>query len=116
MIKRGEIYFAALDKGVGSEQRGYRPIIVLQNNVGNEYSPTIIIAPLTSKPKRHYPTHVEIKKYESGMIEDSMVLLEQIHTIDKIRLGPFIGCATDEVMKKIESAILLSLGIINKGV
>lgn len=111
MYKRGEIYFAEMEIGCGSEQNGYRPVIILQNDIGNEYSQTTIVAPVTSKPKKNIPTHVLIKKHESGMKEDSTILLEHIRTIDKSRIVSYIGCATPDIMNKVDNAILISLGV-----
>jgi len=114
MYKRGEIYFATLEQGLGSEQNGFRPVIILQNDIGNELGQTTIIAPITSKQKKYLPTHVEISKHESGILEDSIILLEHIQTIDKSRMISFVGCATKELMEKIETAIHISLGVERK--
>lgn len=109
-ILRGEIYYAELDPVIGSEQGGRRPVIVLQNNRGNRSSDTVIVAPLTSSQiKPHLPTHVEI--YTDGLHCTSIALLEQIRTIDKRRIGGYVGVASEFDMKLIESAILYSLEI-----
>ena len=107
---RGEMYYADLSPVVGAEQGGMRPVLILQNDVGNKYSPTVIIAAITSrlgKPK--LPTHVILSS--TDLAKDSIVLLEQIRTIDKCRLLKYIGKATEEEMKQIENALLISIGI-----
>ena len=110
-IKRGDIYYADLNPVVGSEQGGIRPIIVLQNDVGNRYSPTIIAAATTSKLfKAKLPTHIELSKDETPLPKDSVVLLEQIRTIDKSRIKEKIGEIPPELMQQINDALLLSLG------
>ena len=110
-IKRGEVYYADLNPVVGSEQGGVRPVVVLQNDVGNKYSPTIIAAATTSRLyKAKLPTHIEIAKENSPLPKNSVVLLEQIRTIDKSRIKEKIGELPADVMRKIEDALLLSLG------
>lgn len=110
-IKRGEIYYADLNPVVGSEQGGVRPIVVLQNDVGNKYSPTVIAAATTSRlGKAKLPTHIEIAKENSPLPKDSVVLLEQIRTIDKSRIKEKIGDMPPEIMERINDALLLSLG------
>ena len=111
MIKRGEIYFADLSPVVGSEQGGIRPVLIIQNDVGNKYSPTVIVAAITSQlSKAKIPTHVELSAEEYSLPKDSVVLLEQIRTIDKRRLKEKI-CEIDlQKMKKINISILISLG------
>ena len=112
-IKRGEIYYANLSPVIGCEQDGIRPVIVLQNDVGNKYSPTTIVAPITSKrTKIIFPTHIGIQT--EGLEKDSMVLLEQIRTVDKKRLEDFIGKADTRTLKKITRAIAGSCGILDK--
>ena len=111
MIKRGEIYYADLNPVVGSEQGGIRPIIVLQNDVGNKYSPTVIAAATTSRlTKAKLPTHIELNKEKTPMPKDSVVLLEQIRTIDKSRIKEKIGELPPDVMQQINDALLVSLG------
>ena len=111
MIKRGEIYYADLNPVVGSEQGGIRPIIVLQNDVGNKYSPTVIAAATTSRlTKAKLPTHIELNKENTPMPKDSVVLLEQIRTIDKSRIKEKIGELPPDVMQQINDALLVSLG------
>lgn len=109
-IKRGDIYYADLSPVVGSEQGGVRPVLVIQNDVGNKYSPTIIIAAVTSRiDKAKIPTHVELSsKY--GLTKDSVALLEQIRTIDKRRLKEKIGTIDESKMKSINQALFISLG------
>lgn len=111
-VKRGDIFYADLSPTVGSEQGGIRPVIVIQNDLGNKYSPTVIVAAITSKIiKAKLPTHVEISAEAYGLNRDSVVLLEQIRTIDKKRLREKIGHMTDEDMKKIQEALKISLGL-----
>ena len=111
MIKRGEVYYADLNPVIGSEQGGIRPIVVLQNDVGNKYSPTVIAAATTSKlTKAKLPTHIELHKDVSPLPKDSVVLLEQIRTIDKSRIKEKIGELSPEIMQNIDNALLISLG------
>ena len=113
-FKRGDMFYADMPQGVGSEQSGYRPVIILQNDVGNKHSTTVIVAPLTSvsRTKAKLPTHY-IMKAENGLEKPSIVLLEQIHTIDKQRLQKFIGKASDKALAGIEYALAISLGFID---
>lgn len=112
IVKRGDIFYADLSPVVGSEQGGIRPVIILQNDIGNKYSPTIIIAAITSQiNKAKLPTHVEISSEEYGLNKDSVVLLEQIRTLDKKRLKEKIGHMTDGDMKKVDVALLISVGL-----
>ena len=113
-IKRGEIYYADLGVTVGSEQRGLRPVLIIQNDIGNKYSPTTVVAPITSKvgKKSHQPTHVPIDC--DGLFACSTVLLEQIRTIDKSRLRWRVGEADNATMKRMEAALLVSIGISGK--
>ena len=111
-VKRGDIYFADLSPVIGSEQGGVRPVLVVQNNVGNKYSPTIIIAAITSQiNKARLPTHVEINAPDFGLPKDSVVLLEQIRTIDKKRLREKIGKFDEDMMKIVDEALKISIGI-----
>lgn len=110
-IKRGDIYYADLNPAVGSEQGGIRPVLVVQNDVGNCYSPTIIIAVLTSKSKKKLPTHISIHSGEGNIAMDSTVLLEQLRTIDKFRLQKYVGSISGETMDRIDRAMLVSLGL-----
>ena len=113
-FKRGDMFYADLPQGVGSEQSGYRPVIILQNDVGNKHSTTVIVAPLTSvsHAKAKLPTHYTMKA-ENGLEKPSIVLLEQIHTIDKQRLQRYIGKASDKSLAGIEYALAISLGFID---
>lgn len=110
---RGNLYFADLDPVIGSEQAGRRPVLVIQNNTGNRFSPTLIIASVSSKPdvKPKLPTHCFIKPGEI-LKQPSLVLLEQIRTIDKSRLQGFIGQVDDSCMKEVDHALAVSLGLI----
>ena len=109
-IQRGELYYADLSPVVGSEQGGIRPVLIVQNNIGNKYSPTIIAAAVTSKiTKSKLPTHIEISA-DFGLNKDSVVLLEQIRTIDKARLQERIGELPKSLMAKIDTALKVSLG------
>lgn len=106
-VKRGDIFYADLSPVVGSEQGGIRPVIIIQNNIGNRYSPTVIISAITSQiNKAKLPTHVEISSEEYGLNRDSVVLLEQIRTIDKKRLKEKIGHMTEEDMNKVNKVFL----------
>lgn len=111
MIKRGELYYADLSPVVGSEQGGIRPVLVVQNDVGNKYSPTVIAAAITSQiNKAKLPTHIELNASEYGLQKDSVVLLEQIRTIDKQRLKERIGQVPTNIMDRINRALMISLG------
>ena len=115
MIKRGELYYADLSPVVGSEQGGVRPVLVVQNDVGNKYSPTVIAAAVTSKiNKAKLPTHIELDAVKYGLLKDSVVLLEQIRTIDKRRLKERIGELPKSTMHAVDDALLISLGFIEK--
>ena len=112
IVKRGDIFYADLSPVVGSEQGGIRPVIIVQNDVGNKYSPTVIIAAITSQiNKAKLPTHVEISSEEYGLNKDSVVLLEQIRTLDKKRLKEKIGHMTEIDMRKVDDALLISIGV-----
>lgn len=113
-VKRGDVYYADLSPVVGSEQGGIRPVLVLQNNVGNKYSPTIIISAITSQiNKSKLPTHIEINATDFGLSKDSVVLLEQIRTIDKKRLREKIGHLNEDVMHLVNDALQISFGMAN---
>ena len=104
-VKRGDIFYADLSPVVGSEQGGIRPVIIIQNDIGNRYSPTVIVAAITSQiNKAKLPTHVEISSEEYGLNRDSVVLLEQIRTLDKKRLKEKIGHMTEDDMKKVNKS------------
>ncbi len=110
-IKRGDIYYANLSPVVGSEQGGVRPVLIVQNDVGNKYSPTVIVAAITSKiNKAKLPTHIELCANTYGLERDSVVLLEQIRTLDKARLLEKIGNANQK-LQEIDFALSISLGL-----
>ncbi len=112
IVKRGDIYYANLSPVVGSEQGGHRPVLVIQNDVGNKYSPTVIVAAITSQiSKAKLPTHVEISAKQFNLDKDSVILLEQLRTIDKRRLKEKITHLSEEVMTKVDEAIRISLGL-----
>ena len=112
MVQRGEIYYVNLGSNIGSEQSGCRPVLIIQNNTGNKYSPTTIVATLTSKKKKYLPTHVFIKKdYCNGLECNSIVELEQIRTIDKKRLENKVGRLSEEDLDKVLEAIKTSLAL-----
>ena len=111
MIKRGELYYADLSPVVGSEQGGIRPVLVVQSDIGNRYSPTVIAAAVTSKiDKAKLPTHIELSAKDYGLPKDSVVLLEQIRTLDKRRLKDKIGQVSGDKMMRINEALMVSLG------
>jgi mRNA interferase MazF len=113
-VKRGYIFFADLSPVVGSEQGGVRPVLVIQNDVGNKYSPTVIIAAITSQiEKAKLPTHVEVEAKDYGLERDSVILLEQIRTIDKQRLQDKVTELDDRIMYKVNQALKISLGLID---
>ncbi len=117
-VKRGDIYYADLSPVVGSEQGGLRPVLIVQNDVGNKYSPTVIAAAITSKlGKTRLPTHIDVYAEKVGLQRDSVVLLEQIRTIDKRRLKEKMGHLDDHMMQAVDEAITVSFGLnINNGV
>ena len=111
-VRRGDIYFADLSPVVGSEQGGVRPVLIVQNDVGNRHSPTVIAAAITSRlGKTKLPTHIDINAEKVGLERDSVVLLEQIRTIDKRRLGEKMGHLNDEVMGEVNAALNVSFGL-----
>ncbi|MEG0050417.1 MAG: type II toxin-antitoxin system PemK/MazF family toxin [Clostridia bacterium] len=107
---RGDIYYADLSPAVGSEQNGIRPVCVLQNDIGNRYSPTVIVAAVTSSPKKPLPTHVDIGQTK-GILKSSVVLLEQLRTIDRSRLRQRIGRVRRETLSQIDEALKISVGL-----
>ena len=114
-VKRGEIYYADLSPVVGSEQGGIRPVLIIQNDVGNRYSPTVIAAAITSqRDKAKLPTHIELSAQSCGLQKDSTVLLEQVRTIDKKRLRERMGEITPETMNSINSALSISFGLVDR--
>ena len=111
MIQRGDLYSACLDPVVGSEQGGIRPVLIVQNDVGNRYSPTVIVLAVTGRlNKSRLPTHVPIDAGDTGLQRDSVVLAEQIRTLDKRRLRERIGSLRPEVMDQVSQAMRISLG------
>ena len=112
-IKRGDVFYVNLDPTKGSEQAGTRPVLVIQNDVGNAYAPTVVIAPLTTKAfSKRYPTNVNIPKGTAGLKDDSTVLLSQIRTIDKGRLERRLGHLPPTLMQEVDEAIRVSLGLV----
>ena len=111
-VKRGDIYYADLSPVVGSEQGGLRPVLIIQNDIGNRYSPTVIAAAITSRlGKSRLPTHIDIYAERAGLTKNSVVLLEQIRTIDKRRLKEKMGHLDDDTMRTVNNAIQISFGL-----
>ena len=111
-IKRGDIFYADLSPVVGSEQGGLRPVLIVQNDIGNKYSPTVIAAAITSQlGKAKLPTHIDVYAEKFGLVKDSVILLEQIRTIDKTRLREKMGHIDDVLMKQVNNAITVSFGL-----
>lgn len=113
-IKRGDIYYADLSPVVGSEQSGVRPILIIQNDIGNKFSPTIIGVPITSKLKVNMPTHIQIEGNRYGLEKDSVILAEQIRTLDKTRLKEKVGKLDKNTMESVKRAIEISCGLRGK--
>lgn len=112
IVKRGDIFYADLSPVIGSEQGGVRPVLIVQNDIGNKYSPTVIVAAITSQiNKAKLPTHIEINAAEYGITKDSVILLEQIRTIDKRRLKEKIGHLADDLMIKVNGSLQVSFGL-----
>ncbi len=112
MVKRGDIFYADLSPVVGSEQGGMRPVLIVQNDTGNKHSPTVIAAAITSQiGKARLPTHIELEAQSYGLSRDSVVLLEQIRTIDKSRLRERMGKVDDKLMTRVDNAIAVSFGL-----
>lgn len=113
-IRRGDIFYADLSPVVGSEQGGVRPVLIVQNNIGNKFSPTVIAAAITSqKTKANLPTHIDLMADTSGLSKDSVVLLEQVRTLDKKRLKEKMGYVNSLSMDKIDEALSISFGLNN---
>mgnify|MGYP004651377523 CR=1 FL=1 len=111
-VKRGDIFYADLSPVVGSEQGGTRPVLIVQNDTGNKHSPTVIAAAITSQTnKAKLPTHIELNGREVGLTKNSVVLLEQIRTIDKRRLGEHMGRLDENMMNRVDTAIAVSFGL-----
>lgn len=114
IVKRGDVYFADLSPVVGSEQGGVRPVLIIQNDIGNRFSPTVVVAAITAQiQKAKLPTHIEIDAKRYGFDRDSVILLEQIRTIDKQRLTDKITHLDEEMMRRVNEAIQISLGLID---
>ena len=111
MIRRGDVFFARIESGIGSEQHGYRPVVVIQNDLGNLHSPTTIVAMITSKEKNRLPTHVSLWNNQIGLLDQSVVMLEQVQTLDKSRFVKPIGHLSNEIMRKIDQSIACSFGL-----
>lgn len=110
IVKRGDIFYADLNPVVGSEQGGIRPVLIVQNNMGNKYSPTLVVLPLSTAKKNHLPTHIHIYGSKS-LPRDSVVLAEQIRTIDRYRLREYVGSLDKEIMDEINRAMKISIGV-----
>lgn len=111
-VKRGDIYYADLSPVVGSEQGGVRPVLIIQNDIGNKFSPTVIAAAITSKTdKSKLPTHIDVYAEKYGLARDSVILLEQIRTIDKKRLKEKMGHLDEDLMNRVNNAITVSFGL-----
>ncbi len=112
IVRRGDIFYADLSPVIGSEQGGLRPVLIIQNDVGNKYSPTVIAAAITSRMgKTRLPTHIDIYAEKAGLAKDSVILLEQIRTLDKRRLKEKIGHLDDAIMNEVNAAIAISFGL-----
>lgn len=111
-VKRGDVFYAELDPVIGSEQGGVRPVLIIQNNVGNQHSPTTIVAAITGQlTKAKMPTHVDLAGRENGLAKNSVVLVEQVRTIDKTRLKEYICTLDKSVMDQVDQALLISMGL-----
>lgn len=112
IVHRGDIYYADLSPVVGSEQGGIRPVLIVQNNVGNRFSPTVIAAAITSqRGKANLPTHILLDAHKTGLAKDSIVLLEQVRTLDKRRLKEHMGCLDSQSMTRVDQALSVSFGL-----
>lgn len=111
-VKRGDVFYAELDPVIGSEQGGVRPVLIIQNDVGNQHSPTTIVAAITGQlSKAKLPTHVDLAGRENGLAKNSVVLVEQVRTIDKTRLKEYICTLDKQVMENVDQALLISMGL-----
>ena len=115
MIRRGDVFYAKIEPGIGSEQYYDRPVLVIQNDIGNLHSPTTIVAMITSKQKHLLPTHVKLRGNKIGLSDKSIVMLEQIRTVDKKRFIRPIGHLSNRTMKKVDRALACSLGLSKGG-
>ncbi len=111
IVKRGDIFYADLGPVIGSEQDGIRPVLIIQNDIGNKYSPTVIALAITTKTKANIPTHIPIEKESSGLKKDSIILVEQIRTIDKARLIEKVGHLDKDIMEDVKRALKLSFNL-----
>ena len=109
-IVRGAMFYADLDPIVGSEQRGIRPVLIIQNDLGNKHSPTVLVAPISTKKEKILPTHILIKQFDK-LRHDSIVMLEQVRVLDKSRFKGYMGMLVDEQMEEVENAISISFGL-----
>ena len=113
-IQRGDIYYAHLASSKGSEQKGIRPVLVIQNNIGNRYSTTVIVAAITGHSKDKFqPTHVRLRDSACSLFRCSTVLLEQLRTLDKSRLGEYMGSIGSDKLREVDAALSISLGLVN---
>lgn len=110
VVKRGDVFYADLDSIIGSEQGGVRPVLVVQNNVGNKYSPTVVVLPISSAKKTNMPMHIRICGTKM-LSKNSVIMAEQIRTIDRNRLQKYVGSVDLEIMKKVEIAMKISIGV-----
>ena len=111
-VKRGDVFYAELDPVIGSEQGGVRPVLIVQNDVGNQHSPTTIVAAITGQlTKAKLPTHVDFAGRENGLAKNSVVLVEQVRTIDKTRLKEYICTLDKSIMEQVDQALLISMGL-----
>lgn len=111
-VKRGDVFYAELDPVIGSEQGGVRPVLIVQNDVGNQHSPTTIVAAITGQlSKAKLPTHVDLAGRENGLAKNSVVLVEQVRTIDKSRLKEYICTLDKQIMEQVDQALLISMGL-----
>ena len=111
-VKRGDVFYAELDPVIGSEQGGVRPVLIIQNDVGNQHSPTTIVAAITGQlTKAKLPTHVDLAGRENGLAKNSVVLVEQVRTVDKTRLKEYICTLDKQVMEQVDQALLISMGL-----
>lgn len=111
-IYKGDIYYADLTPVVGCEQGGIRPVLMIQNNIGNRHSPTVIAAAITSRTEKQYlPTHIRLDEPQNGLRQNSLVLLEQVRTIDRSRLRDYIGSLTNPQLRQIDEALVVSFGL-----
>ena len=115
MVRRGDVFYAKIEPGVGSEQSYDRPVVVIQNDIGNLHSTTTIVAIITSKQKHLLPTHVKLRGNKIGLSNKSIVMLEQIRTVDKMRFIRSIGHLSNRTMKKVDRALACSLGLSKGG-